>query len=136
MQKNEMKKELIMMSLMLAAVGASAQDVMKKQGDGTVVVNTTTLAKDVRGYQGATPVEVYINKKGVIVKVEALGNQETPKHLAKVKKELLPKYAGVAVKKFEATQVDGVTGATLTSNAVKANVARGVAYYQNSKKKK
>jgi electron transport complex protein RnfG len=57
------------------------------------VVNTTTLASNVRGYLGATPLEVYI-KKNKVVKVVALPNKETPKIFAKVKSVMLPKYAG------------------------------------------
>ena len=34
--------------------------VMYKQADGTYVVNTTTLTPTVKGFKGATPVEVYI----------------------------------------------------------------------------
>ena len=47
---------------MAAFVTADAQEVMRKEKDGTYVVNTTTLAKDVEGYAGPTPVEVYIKK--------------------------------------------------------------------------
>lgn len=80
-----MKKVLATLALALAVVGVSAQDVMKKLGDGTYVVNTTTLADDVDGYQGTTPVEIHI-KKDVIVKVVPLKNMETPKHFNRVKK--------------------------------------------------
>ena len=58
---------------MAAFVTADAQEVMRKEKDGTYVVNTTTLAQDVKGYIGATPVEIYI-KKNKIVKVS--GNPE------------------------------------------------------------
>ena len=45
---------------------------MTKLKDGTYVVNTTTLASNVRGYLGATPLEVYIKKnKAVKANVEA-----------------------------------------------------------------
>lgn len=129
-----MKKVLATLALALAVAGVSAQDVMKKLGDGTYVVNTTTLADDVDGYQGTTPVEIHI-KKDVIVKVVPLKNMETPKHFNRVKKELLTKYEGMSVKKFAQTKVDGVTGATYSSDAVKENVSRGVAYYLKNKKK-
>ena len=59
-----MKKVLLSMFLMAIAVASYADDVMRKEKDGTYVVNTTTLAKDVKGYMGATPVEVYIKKNG------------------------------------------------------------------------
>ena len=102
------------------------------QADGTIVINTTTLAEDVKGYRASTPLEIYI-KSGKIVKVEALKNQETPKYFINIKKELLPKYEGMKVNKVASTQVDAVTGATLSSNAVKENVKRGIEYYQKNK---
>jgi len=103
-----------------------------KQADGTIVINTTTLAEDVKGYRSTTPLEIYI-KSGKIVKVEALKNQETPKYFVPMKKELLPKYEGLKVNKVATTQIDAVTGATLSSNAVKENVKRGIEYYQKNK---
>ena len=131
-QKVNMKKIAMMLLFALAVTGASAQDVMKKQSDGTYVVNTTTLGKDVKGYEGATPVEVYI-KKDKIVKVVPLSNNETPKHFAKVKRDYLPKFEGVSVKKFAETKVDAVTGATISSNSILENVRLGVEYYKKHK---
>lgn len=103
-----------------------------KQADGTFVINTTTLAEDVKGYRSTTPLEIYI-KSGKIVKVEPLKNQETPKYFVPMKKELLPKFEGLKVNKVATTQIDAVTGATLSSKAVIENVKRGVDYYQKNK---
>ncbi len=126
-------KKILLTALLLAAFSfADAQDVMKKEKDGTYVVNTTTLAKDVEGYNGTTPVEVYI-KKNKIVKVVPLKSQEGPKYVAKVKKGMLPKYEGMNVKKGTIADVDAVTGATFTSEAIKENVKRAVAYYKKNK---
>ena len=118
--------------LAVAFVTASAQDVMRKEKDGTYVVNTTTLAQDVEGYNGPTPVEVYI-KKNKIVKVVPLKSQEGPKYVAKVKKGMLPKYEQMNVKKGTVQDVDAVTGATFTSQAVQENIRRAVAYYKKHK---
>ena len=125
-------KKILLTALLLAAFSfADAQDVMKKEKDGTYVVNTTTLAKDVEGYNGTTPVEVYI-KKNKIAKVVPLKSQEGPKYVAKVKKGMLPKYEGMNVKKGTVADVDAVTGATFTSEAIKENVKRAVAYYKKN----
>lgn len=109
-----------------------ADDVMKKEKDGTYVVNTTTLAQDVEGYNGTTPLEIYI-KKNKIVKVVLLKSQETPKYNARIKKQMLPQYEGLQLKKKQTVTVDGVTGATFTSDAVKENVKRGIDYYWKHK---
>ena len=120
------------MLLVAAVVMASAQEVMKKEKDGTYVINTTTLAQDVEGYAGPTPVEVYI-KKDKVVKVVMLKTMDGPKYQARVKKGMLPQYEGVNVKKGTVPDVDAVTGATFTSNAVQENVRRAVEYYKKHK---
>ena len=73
-----MNKNRILTSL--ALVGAflfltsqtTGEPVMTKQKDVTII-NTTTLATDIEGYVGTTPVKVYI-KAGKVLKVEALEN--------------------------------------------------------------
>jgi electron transport complex protein RnfG len=126
-----MKKTLLTL-LLLAVFTAIEAQVMKKEKDGTYIINTTTLAQDVEGYSGPTPVEVYI-KKNKIVKVVPLKMQDGPKYLAKVKKGMLTKYEGMNVKKGVVADVDAVTGATFTSDAIKENVKRAVAYYKKNK---
>ena len=128
-----MKKLLLSMLLMTAFIQVYADDVMRKEKDGTYVVNTTTLAEDVKGYIESTPVEIYI-KKNKIVKVVMLKNQETPKYNARVKKQMVPLYEGKKISKKSTVEVDGVTGATFTSDAVKENVKRGLEYYWKHKK--
>ena len=104
--------------------------VMYKQADGTYVVNTTSLCSNVKGFKGATPVEVYI-KNNKVIKVEALPNREGPKFYDKVKQGLFPKFNGMKLSKAaKAESLDGVTGATYTSRAVKENIAAAVAYYK------
>ena len=134
------KKELMIMMrtfitllLMAAFVTADAQQVMRKEKDGTYVVNTTTIANDVEGYAGPTPVEVYI-KKNKIVKVVPLKTMDGPKYVAKVKNQMLTKYEGMKVdKKNPLPKVDGVTGATFTSDAMREHINRAIAYYQKHK---
>lgn len=127
-----MKKIVLSIFLIAVCMASYADDVMRKEKDGTYVINTTTLAQDVKGYMGATPVEVYI-KKNKIVKVVMLKSQETPKYNARVKKNMLPLYEGVKITKKSTVDVDGVTGATFTSNAVKENVKRALQYYWQHK---
>jgi len=46
---------------------------------------------------------------------------------------MFPKYQGLTVKKALSAPVDGVTGATLSSKAVRENVKRGLEYYLKEK---
>ena len=125
-------KKILLAALLVFAMTAQADNVMTKTQDGTYIVNTTTLAKDVEGYAGATPLEVHI-KKNVIVKVVPLKNQDGPKYNAKVKKEMLTKYECMNVKNGTVQDVDAVTGATFTSKAMQENIRRAVDYYKKHK---
>lgn len=123
---------LALFSLVVVLSSAKGDDGVMTKENGMYVVNTTTLGKNVVGYVAATPLKIYI-QKDKIVKVEALKNQETPKHNAKVKRMLLTKWDGMKVKDVAKQNVDGVTGATITSDAMKKNVQLGVEYYLKHK---
>ena len=133
-----MKKTLIktvsccsLIVAVLTLTSWAADNVMTKE-DGMTVINTTTLGKSVEGYNGNTPLKIYIQKDKV-VKIEALKNHETPKYFALVKKALLEKWKGKKVKDAKALKVDAVTGATYSSEAVIENVKLGLDYYQKNK---
>lgn len=126
-----MKKMFVIVIATVMSAVVSAQDVISKE-NGMTVVNTTSIAKDVEGYNGPTPVKIYI-KKNKVVKFEMLRSQDGPKYVAKVKNAILSFWDGMTVKKALTVEPDAVTGATFTSNAVKANVKRGLEYYQKKK---
>jgi len=122
------------MALLAAFLLSSAMpgdQAITKEGK-TVVVNTTTIAGDIKGYNGATPLKIYISNNKV-EKIEALPNEETPKYFFKVKKAMLDKWNGLNVNKAVKQNVDGVTGCTYSSDAVKKTVARGLEYYKKHK---
>lgn len=106
-------------------------NVITKEGK-TTIINTTTIGKNIEGYNGATPLKIYI-EKNKIVKIEALANDETPKYFHRVKKALLDKWNGMTVKKAVKANVDVVTGATYSSDAVIKNVQKGLKYYMEKK---
>ena len=127
-----MKKFLfIVAALMLLSAGKKGDGVITKE-NGAFVVNTTTLTKDVDGYAGPVPVKIYV-KKNKVEKIEVLPNQEGPKYMSRVKKQLLEAWNGLTVKEASTKSVDAVTGATFTSNALIENVQRGLDYYQKNK---
>ncbi len=132
MKKNKFFRYTALAAAALFMMSAMPGDKVISTVDGMTVINTTSLATDVEGYLGTTPLKIYI-KANKIEKIEALRNQETPKYFARVKKEMLPKYNGMTVAKALKTNVDGVTGATLSSDAVRTNVQRGLQYYKKNK---
>ena len=120
---------ILLMSLALTSF--VADEPMTKE-NGTYVINTTQLGKDIEGYVGPTPLKVYI-KGNKVEKIEFLKSQETPKYYAKVKKALQEKWNGKKVKDAKTLQVDAVTGATFSSEAVIKNVQLALDYYQSHK---
>lgn len=125
---------LMLVASATAGINAAQKEdgTMTKMADGSYVVNTTTLAKDVKGYRSTTPLKITI-KKDKVEKVEALKNQETPKYFARVKREMMKAWDGLKVSKALKAKPDGVTGATMSSDAVKENVKRGLEYYKKHK---
>lgn len=119
--------------LSAAATVLAADKVIRKQNNGTFVVNTSTIAKDVRGYNGPTPLEIHI-KDDRIVKIIILSNNETRNYFERVKKNLMSKWIGMKVNKVLSTDIDAVTGATYTSDAVTENMKRALEYYKKNVK--
>ena len=134
-----MKKRIIaLLGVVVIAVAAvvliaatSGDDIMTKK-DGVYIVNTTKLTPDVQGYNGPTPLKIYI-KDDKIQKIEALPNQETPSFFARVQENMLNKWNGMTAKQAATAEVDAVTGATYSSVAVKKNVKLGATYYLKHK---
>lgn len=126
-----MKKRYLFSMFSLFLMSFIADETMTKE-NGSFVINTTELGKDVEGYQGTTPLKVYI-KDNKVEKIEFLKSIETPKYYVKVKKALEEKWNGKNVKEAKTMQVDVVTGATYSSEAVIENVRRALDYYQSHK---
>ena len=99
-------------------------DAMRQLDDGTIVINTTDLAKDVIGYSGTVPLEISV-KEGVVTQVQALENDETPMFFEKAR-PLLSKWNGLTVEEAQTLDVDAISGATFTSNAIIENMHRGL----------
>lgn len=123
---------IALLGMVFCLQSAGQQDDTMVKTDGMYIINTTSLGKNVEGYNGPTPLNIYI-KKNKVVKIEALKNQETPKYYAKVKKAIFDKWNDKKVKDASKLKVDAVTGATYTSKAVIQNVKLGLDYYKSHK---
>lgn len=130
-----MKKIAIVCAALAAVVllsSAKKNDKIMVKENGTYIIDTTELGKQVDGYVGPTPLKVYI-RKNKIEKIEFLQNQETPKYWNACKKHIQNKWDGMKVSEAKTAEVDGRTGATFSSDAVKANVKLALEYYEKNK---
>ena len=92
----------------------------------TLVINTTDLCKDVIGYDGPTPLVIKV-VNGVVASVEALPNTESPSYFDRVLKGgLLKAVVGKKVDEAAKMQLDAVSGATYSSEAVIENLRAGL----------
>lgn len=107
------------------------QPVLSRRGD-TAVINTAQLAPDVRGYGGATPLEVKL-LEGRIVAVSPLPNAESPEWFGRLEKAgFWHSWDGLTPAEAAALEVDAVSGATYSSRAVRQNVAAAAQYAANN----
>ena len=132
--KNNMFSATMLVGAFLLLTSQTTNDPIMTREKDVTVVNTTSLATDIEGYGGTTPVKVYI-RAGKVLRVEALENEETPKYFDMVEKGLMKKWNGLPVKTAEKQRVDVVTGATVSSEAIIENVRRGISYYNYKNKK-
>lgn len=113
---------MLAMILCGGALSVMADDVVSKNSAGETLINTASLAKNIRGYAGPTPLLITL-QKGKIKNVSLLPNVETPRYVKRVLSSgLMQKWDGMKVSEAEKAKVDAVTGATYTSKAVIANV--------------
>ena len=101
---------------------------MTEEADGTIIVNTTDIGKDIMGYGGATPVEIRI-KDGRITGITTLPNRETPEFFGAVRNsDLIDSFKGKTLQEASEEKVDAVSGATFSSAAIINNIRAGVDY--------
>ncbi len=105
-----------------------AQIVERTLSDGTRVINSTSLASDIIGFAGRTPLELYV-KDGKITRVEYLGNSESQDFWEMIlKANLSERWNGMSLEEAARSEVDGVSGATYSAVAVIGNVRRAAEY--------
>lgn len=97
------------------------------------IINTTDIGKDISGYAGPVPVEIYVTG-GRIDSVVALPNSESPKFFKRLEASgLTHAWDGKTLKEAETMNVDAASGATYSSDAYIANVRAGASYAEGAK---
>ena len=116
----------LLISVCLAGSAHGTRFAQESSAD-TLVINTTELCKDVIGYDGPTPLVIKV-VGGVVAKVEALPNTESPSYFERViQGGLLKAVVGKKVNEAARMQLDAVSGATYSSEAVIENLRAGLA---------
>lgn len=108
--------------------GTRPADVIQVKNDGTTVISTKEIGKDIMGFGGDTPLEIYL-KDGIITNIKPLENTESQEFFSKVtESDLFSKWIGVTPEEALQAKVDAVSGATLSSKAVITTMKRGLQY--------
>ncbi len=101
--------------------------------DGTRVVNTITIGKEVIGFGGYTPIDFHV-KDGVITKVVPHQNNETPSFMQQISdSDFLSTWIGKSLSEAAQIKADAISGATITSDAISKNVQLAAQYASNTK---
>ena len=98
--------------------------VKNKKGNviGTVLLSSP-YSDDIKGFNGPTPLQIALDKKGKIIEVRVLDNNETPSFLNKViNAGFLDSWNGLTAEEALNKEVDAVSGATYSSNGIQKSL--------------
>ncbi len=96
--------------------------------DSLMVINTTEIAKDIVGFNGPTPLRLYL-RDGVIERVEPLDNVEDTYYFDLLLEDnLFDSWTGLNLQDVVEYEVDAVSGATFSSRAVIETVKRAATF--------
>ena len=89
---------------------------------GTVMLSSP-YSDDVKGFNGPTPLQIAFDKKGKIIEVRVLDNDETPSFLNRVVNAgFLNSWNGLTAKEALEKEVDAVSGATYSSKSISSSL--------------
>ena len=129
-----MKKIFSLTLISALCLAFAPEEPVMSEKDGMILVNTTTLCAKYEGYNGPTPLVIYLKDKKV-VKVEALPNRETPQYFLLLEDEkFFSRWNGLTASEAAELEVDTVSGATWSSDAIIHNVRKGLIYYLENAK--
>ena len=97
-----------------------------------IVLSSESVGAEIEGFAGKTPVYILIGTDDRIVKMAMGQNDETPFFLIKAVKSIFPSWYGVKASEALDVELDAVTGATYSSNAIIGNMKKAISAYNNS----
>lgn len=90
--------------------------------DGSIVILTNDLTQDIHGYGHSNiPMQITL-RDGKIESITILENNETPGYIDEVEDEIIPSWIGLTLEEALALEVDGITGSTITCDAVISSI--------------
>ncbi len=102
--------------------------------NGYTIVNTSNIVSGIKGFAGATPLEIHINSKGNISEIKPLKNSESPRFFSSLEKNgLYTEWIGLTPQEALEKHVDAISGATYSSNAVIKTFNSAIEYVINNK---
>ena len=88
---------------------------------------TTPIADDLIGYAGNVPLFLAVSEEDVILGLTLLDNSESPGFLRRLeKKNLFSAWNGKTLEEAEQLNVEAVSGATMSSDAIRGSVKRAL----------
>ncbi|MBR1517355.1 MAG: 4Fe-4S binding protein [Bacteroidales bacterium] len=114
-------------TIFASADASDAADTISVMNDGTIVVNTSAIGSDIKGYGGPTPLRISI-KDNTITHIESLPNVETPDFFYSASEMIFPLYVGKTLDEIALVKTDAISGATFSSMAIHENIRRGIEY--------
>lgn len=100
------------------------------QFSGNTTLYTEEYCQDIIGFNGVIPLEIKM-KGGKIANINILDNQETPRFLQKVTDaKLVENFYGLTPKEAINLEIDAVSGATYSSNAIIKSVKTRMEIYE------
>ena len=91
---------------------------------------TTPIADDLIGFAGNVPLFLAVSKENVILGLTLLNNSESPGFLKRLeKKGLLSAWNGKTLEEAVAQNVEAVSGATMSSDAIRGSVKRALEFH-------
>lgn len=100
------------------------------QKAGNETLYTEEFCKDIIGFNDVIPLEINM-KDGKIASINILDNKETPRFLQKVTDaQLVENFYGLTPKEAVNLEIDAVSGATYSSNAIIKSVKTRMAVYE------
>ena len=96
------------------------------------VLSSAPFAPDIKGFAGPTPLYIYVDTEGRVVRSAAGENAETPDFFASAWDGTAPKWEGKDAETGAKLKVDAVSGATYSSLAIVRNMQQTLAAYAAS----